>query len=290
MNFNSFKDTNPDSNTMATSEVNNESVVCNVVTKCSICFEDFNSPKCLPCSHSFCHVCLKNHIEASCQSKLAPVGFSCPLCRDFIPAENISASLSDWASSFPSNDILIKISQTSQGDLCDGCQRDGVEEEASQFCLMCKEKLCNQCFKYHRRLLLTKDHEVLSLDELKKSPIVPAIQKLCSVHAQKSIEYYCRDHSIPCCTACVCTAHRKCFNVDTAIQTAERLRKMEHSKLSVAMNDLENEMTAIKQELEKNVSDIEETSESLSANVKELYTKIMKHIEKNRNEYLNQLA
>lgn len=124
----------------------------------------------------------------------------------------------------------------------------------------------------------------------KKSPIVTDIEKSCSVHADKSIEYYCTDHSIPCCTACVCTAHRKCFKVETAIETAKRLRKTEHSKLSVAMKDLENELTAIKQELENNVSDIEETSESLSANVEELYTNIMKHIEKNRNEYLNKLS
>lgn len=56
------------------------------------------------------------------------------------------------------------------------------------------------------------------------------------------------------------------------------------------MADLEKELIFIKQELEKNISDIEETSDSLSANVEELYTKILKHIESVRNEYLNQLA
>lgn len=147
---------------MALSMVKQDSVICNDFTKCSICFEDFKSPKCLPCSHSFCHECLKNHIESSCRSKEAPVGFSCPLCREFIPAEKISAELSDWANDFPSNDRLGKISETSQGNLCDGCLRDGEEEEANQFCLMCKEKLCGMCTKYHRRNLLTKDHNVLS--------------------------------------------------------------------------------------------------------------------------------
>lgn len=56
------------------------------------------------------------------------------------------------------------------------------------------------------------------------------------------------------------------------------------------MSDIENELTAIKQELEKNVSDIEEKSESLSTNVEELYTKILKHLESNREKYLNQLS
>lgn len=126
---------------------------------------------------------------------------------------------------FPNNDTLKKISETLQENLCDGCQRDGEDEEAKQFCLMCKEKLCNMCAKFHRRNLLTKDHEVLSFEKLQKSPIATAIKKSCRAHAGKSIKYYCKDHSVPCCTACVCTAHRKCDNIETASETAERLQR-----------------------------------------------------------------
>lgn len=70
--------------------------------------------KCLQCSHSFCHECLKNHILSLCHSKESPVGISCSLCRDFIPAANISAELKDWANEFPTNDKLGEISQSSQ--------------------------------------------------------------------------------------------------------------------------------------------------------------------------------
>lgn len=275
---------------MALSRVNYESDICNDFTKCSICFEDFKSPKCLPCSHSFCHECLKNHIESSCLSKQSPVGFSCPLCRDFIPAENILAKLKDWANDFPTNDRLGNISQASQGNLCDGCQRDGEEEEAKQFCLMCKEKLCGMCVKYHRRLVVTKDHEVLSMDELKKSPIVMETRKSCYTHAEEIIRYYCQDHSIPCCTVCICTGHRKCDNIETVTETAERLRTKEHYKLFVAMGELEKEMTDIKNKLEKNIADIEETSDNLSEEAEALYTKLQKHIEKIKNEYLRKLS
>lgn len=226
---------------MALSMVKQDSVICNDFTKCSICFEDFKSPKCLPCSHSFCHECLKNHIESSCRSKEAPVGFSCPLCREFIPAEKISAELSDWANDFPSNDRLGKISETSQGNLCDGCLRDGEEEEANQFCLMCKEKLCGMCTKYHRRNLLTKDHNVLSLGELKKFPIVIETKKSCFAHAEEIIKYYCQDHSVPCCTVCICSGHRKCDNIETVTETADRLRTIEHDKLCLAIGELEQE-------------------------------------------------
>lgn len=57
----------------------------------------------------------------------------------------------------------------------------------------------------------------------------------------------------------------------------------EHDKLSLAMEDLEKE-------LEKNISDVEETSDSFSAKMEELYTNILKHIQRVKSEYLNQLC
>lgn len=158
---------------------------------------------------------------------------------------------------FPNNDTLKKIPETWQGNLCDSCQRGGEEEEAKQLCFMCKDKLCNMCAK-------------------------------CYTHAEEIIKYYCRDHSVPCCKACIFTAHSKCDKIETVTETAKLFRKTEHNKLSLAMADLER--TPIKQELAKNGSNIEETFDTLSASAEELYTKTLKHIQTIRNEYLNQLS
>lgn len=45
-----------------------------------------------------------------------------------------------------------------------------------------------------------------------------------------------------------------------------------------------------KNELEKNIADIEETSDNLSEEAEALYTKLQKHIEKIKNEYLRKLS
>lgn len=176
------------------------------------------------------------------------------------------------------------------GNLCASCQRGGEEEEAKRFCLVCKEKLCDVCTKYHERNLITRDHKVLSFDKFKMSPIVTETGKSCYMHAEKILRYYCRDHHVPCCTACICTAHRKCDNIETVSETSERLRMTEYDKLSLAMEDLEKELTDIKQELEKNILNIEESSESYSANIEKLYTNILKRIQKVKSAYLNQLS
>lgn len=91
----------------------------------------------------------------------------------------------------------------------------------------------------------------MSLGEFRKSPIVTETGKSCFTHEEKILRYYCQDHQVPCCTACICTAHRKCDNIETVSETAKRLRRTKHDQLSLAMADLEKELTDIKQELEK---------------------------------------
>lgn len=50
------------------------------------------------------------------------------------------------------------------------------------------------------------------------------------------------------------------------------------------------ETTDIKYELEKNISDIEETSDNLSYGAEALYSEIQSHIENIKNEYLKKLS
>lgn len=272
-------------------EVKNESSTCHDFTKCSICLEYFKSPRCLPCSHSFCYECLSTHIQSSCKSKTAPVGFRCPLCRYFIPSENISATPNNWANDFPTNDKVSKIAKITGDKLCDACKREGEEEDAKQYCWMCEDKLCNMCVKYHRRLNFTKDHELLLLEELKKTPIVTeTVRSFCFDHSEENIKYYCKSHSLPCCATCICTAHRECNDIKNVSVTAEELRTKEFNNVCGEIGEFETELTVIKVKVEKNISDIEEKSVELSERAEKLYAKIIQHLEKQKTEYLNQLS
>ena len=73
-------------------------------------------------------------------------------------------------------------------------------------------------------------------------------------------------------------------------ETAERFRVEEYGKLTDNMENLEKELMSIKEELEKNVSDIEEKSEKLTEEAEESYTKMQRHLEKLKNNYLDQLS
>jgi len=68
--------------------------------QCSICLEDFNDPKSLPCLHTFCLECLRSH----CRDKLPGDELLCPVCRKgcLVPEAGISA----FPLNFFINDLL----------------------------------------------------------------------------------------------------------------------------------------------------------------------------------------
>ncbi|XP_062589329.1 E3 ubiquitin-protein ligase TRIM33-like [Saccostrea cucullata] len=266
-------------------------VHCSDFSKCSICFEHFKTPRYLPCSHSFCHECLLNHIVSTSNSKETPVGFHCPLCRNFIPVENFLSKPINWASQFPVNEILNEVSRNQENEnFCDTCKRDEEESEASRYCYECKERLCDMCTKYHRRISLTKDHKVTSLKELKLSPVKTRNKEQCPKHEERTIEFLCLDHSVPCCTMCICVEHRKCDKIETVKESAERIRKGEFDNLVKELIKLEDEFKSTQSKQEENISQIEaKTGEVLEAS-ESLFSKVKNHIKQLKNDYLDNLS
>ncbi|XP_061167226.1 E3 ubiquitin-protein ligase TRIM45-like [Saccostrea echinata] len=266
-------------------------VNCSDFTKCAICFEQFKTPRYLPCSHSFCHECLSTHIVSTCNSKEDPVGFRCPLCRNFIPVENFLNGPINWAREFPVNEILSEVSKNQEKENhCDTCKRDDEEQEASRYCLICKEKLCDMCAKYHRRILLTKDHEVISLEDLKLSPVEIKDKEHCFKHAERKIEFLCKDHFVPCCTMCICVEHRKCSKIGTIKEAAEKVRNGEFDNLVKEVIKLEDELKGIKSKQEENITQLEANTEEVFKLTESLFSKVQNHIERLKNDYLNNLS
>lgn len=147
-------------------------VVQNDMTICSICFEKFKVPRILPCSHIFCHSCISSYIESSCKSKEAPVGFSCPLCREFVPAPAAFDKPNKWAKCFPVCDIIEKFVKIRELNQCLPCQREEDEEVATDICITCEEPICGNCAKYHRRNLTSRSHHIVPMNSFEPSILI----------------------------------------------------------------------------------------------------------------------
>ncbi|XP_062589328.1 E3 ubiquitin-protein ligase TRIM56-like [Saccostrea cucullata] len=146
------------------------------------------------------------------------------------------------------------------------------------------------CATYHRRISLTKDHKVISLKELKLSPVKTRNKEQCPKHAGRTIEFLCKDHSVPCCTMCICVQHRKCDKIETVKGSAERIRKGEFDNLVKELIKLEDELKSIQRKQEENITQIEKGTEQVFEATESLISKVHNRIERLKNDYLDNLS
>ncbi|XP_078000391.1 E3 ubiquitin-protein ligase TRIM45-like [Glandiceps talaboti] len=171
---------------------------------CTICLEQFKDPKILPCLHTFCQKCLVELLEKK-------GSLECPSCRSScpIPIGGVSKLTSNF---FMNNCIEIyhRLKEFSKGGpiQCEGCQ----ENTATHRCVECKQYLCNTCRKVHRNLLVTKSHQLLTIEEFKTTeltrPTISHTKSYCSVHPDSQIKFYCETCQVSVCTDCTIVNHR----------------------------------------------------------------------------------
>ncbi|XP_070550077.1 E3 ubiquitin-protein ligase TRIM56-like [Ptychodera flava] len=154
---------------------------------CTICLEQFKSPKILPCLHTFCEQCLGTLVEKTGSQ-------SCPECRQQyqLPLGGVPEIKDHF---FMSNliEIFKQRLQSMQGTeiRCAGCQ----ENTATHKCVECKHYICNNCVKAHRNLPITQTHQLMTIGEYETAkstnPVTLQAVEYCSLHRKNEIEFYC---------------------------------------------------------------------------------------------------
>ncbi|XP_048750364.2 tripartite motif-containing protein 45-like [Ostrea edulis] len=263
------------------------------VTLCSICFEKFKSPRFLPCTHSFCHGCLSSYIVNVCKSTEPRLGFNCPLCREYIPSPGAFDNPEEWTGLFPVNEVLETIVQKPDKKLCDPCLRDNENDNATGFCFSCTEYLCLVCTKHHRKHLLSRDHTVCQLNEMKSGNIFPESGNIptCPEHKKETIKFFCNDHQQSSCSMCIGTSHRKCESVDTVEDAATHIKQ--NGRLDVLLGDvknLEKKLTEAKSEQEMNVAEIENLVDEIIEKTEREFKELVDHLEILKNKHLEEVA
>ncbi|XP_062585210.1 E3 ubiquitin-protein ligase TRIM45-like [Saccostrea cucullata] len=266
----------------------------NDLTACSICFEKFKIPRCLPCSHLFCHGCLSSYIVTWRASKEAPMGFSCPLCREFIPSPVPTNKPENWADKFPICEMLEKYNNFMESRLCSACQRGNEEEEATSICLTCEDALCVICTKCHRQNRASSTHKIILINE--RNIVVPLTTALlknenCEDHPDRKVELYCNDHSKSCCTLCASTQHRKCDSIVDIRKAVETIRKSDNiQSLQEGLSKYEVELLRVKKTQEDNIIEIDNISDLITEETKKLKREVIEQLDKLESEHQNELS
>nr|XP_022310584.1 uncharacterized protein LOC111115949 isoform X2 [Crassostrea virginica]XP_022310585.1 uncharacterized protein LOC111115949 isoform X2 [Crassostrea virginica] len=274
---------------MATSKAETLDLGKEVKNVCPICFESFKTPRYLPCFHTFCHNCLSSYILSTCKSKENPVGFPCPLCRQFVPAPSSLGEPEKWTELIPINSIVQAICEQND-EFCYECRRENEEEVATDWCKSCLESLCRTCVKFHKRNAASRNHELIPVSNKGKILIENESRVLCKDHSV-SLKYMCVDHEELCCAECVCTKHRKCNQVDEIEKTAENLIKAGTlEKLGQDILQHNDVLTQAKTEGEATMKYIDETSDMILEESSDMRNKLVRHIDALIEAHHNDLA
>jgi len=173
--------------------------------ECSLCKDIFREPKTLGCLHSFCLECLETHYERNHSN----IGLKCPICRTPFQSQSRDQLANLSTDSYLLNALNV---QNSLKNLVSDDKNKKLmcldeENEATSFCLDCQDYLCEMCTKVHKTMKVTKNHQSISIDEMKKSQtnIISKSnsQVYCQIHQQEEIKLFCDDCQESICSLCV---------------------------------------------------------------------------------------
>jgi tripartite motif-containing protein 56 len=201
------------------------------VTECPICDDVYSDPRQLPCQHTFCLKCIARldiH-HAKCDS------LACPLCGQENPLPH------DGLGGLPKNIFICKLIQSKEmmnangkQVMCDTCSSnleddsDMVENnQAEEYCVDCKLKLCKGCKHMHRRSKANRSHRFVKLNangDISDQHFKSLLEDCCSKHNDEKLRLYCQVCKTAVCMSCYDEEHanHQCSSVrivDTALRS-----------------------------------------------------------------------
>ncbi|VDI02235.1 tripartite motif-containing protein 56 [Mytilus galloprovincialis] len=264
---------------------------------CTICLETFKVPKYLPCLHTFCETCIKTYIVSSVEKGKITEGFTCPVCRKIVSAVETLERPELWATTLPTNhfvtSMLDKRAIQKAEKMCNSCQLNKESTKAKSWCTICEEAFCEQCEKCHKTFKMTARHKLLNIQEMQSGVTsfkVCEVQN-CEEHPGKIIEFYCLDHSQPCCTSCATLSHRKCENVTSIQKAASGIKQSTKAYgLSQKLREHVIQIGEIIDDRNKNLADVEYSTGEIKTRVADIKTKILKHLDRIEETLLTELT
>lgn len=192
---------------------------------CLLCCKAYDTPRQLPCHHSFCEGCLQTYIgTVEIPADDTHGTFPCPACTKPVHPPDSTEHSEDWASLFPLNSLydhvlnfqLPSVPSAHLNILCDPCQMVNESNKAEYRCLNCSQHLCSSCMTYHLKNKFTSKHDVNPIHEDNDTPVRPSyIATDCKDHRGKTIDRFCRQHRQLCCSSCVSSRHKECADVSS---------------------------------------------------------------------------
>ena len=174
---------------------------------CAVCLDQLTKPKVLPCLHTYCQACIEA-IVAKSQEKGT---VDCPKCRESHPLPE--KGVPGFTTNFTAQNLLelLEVHETDQKKKSSKvlqCENGLDTNVTVARCQDCSIYLCDACWKAHQKMVATRKHQTVSLEEVKKKGKLLHRPQFCPEHENEILKLYCKTCSKPICGDCTYVDHR----------------------------------------------------------------------------------
>ena len=237
---------------------------------CTVCLEEYKSPRLLPCSHTYCESCLEGILKQSGTTS----NLTCPQCRaqHQVPAGGPKAFLTDLAIT---QDIEAKKwykQMSTKQSTCGVCEHKGV---TISYCPQCEAFLCSYCAGAHKRMKVFSSHEIVPA--IKYVGFKPKPKPInCRLHSSCMVTFYCSTCNQLICNECV-------VGTGTADWLESFVTSNNHSGHKLYTLTIDSEKT-IEAKLDKAVEEAKTRNDKVQSELQQL-----KELEKNHEQHTKDL-